>query len=369
MKLTISLDRAKKRETIEGHPIIVYMSNNYSEKRVYTKYRSKDIHWNKALQCPNKKHPDYYNLFEYVQQLKGKIANIILESTKRNIDFDEAKKLLFRNYSESFFERGLQEVKEYDTRWSALKSFNKFYPDIKINDIDKKFIERYKNTLLRSGRSPRGVDSYIRSLKSVFNKISNNDNPFSGITVNIPQKKNITATTADIEILQQAHLKGTRNDYRNYWLLMFYLGGIDPEVLSKLRYDRHVANGRINFNRDKGNSNTFCSNVIPDAALEILKTYHCKPYLVPIFKYRNYKTFMGNFARRFRVHCREMGISVELRPKGARYTFIDRAQQLLIDERITAQIVGHVRKTTTSIYTNEFPQKVVDEAHIKIIRI
>ena len=141
------------------------------------------------------------------------------------------------------------------------------------------------------------------------------------------------------------------NNYRNYWLLMFYLGGIDPEVLSKLRYDRHLVNGRIVFNRDKGNSKTSCNNIVPKQAVEILELYKKsgEPYFVPIHNAKNYRTFSGNFSRRMRELSRKLDLSVELRPKSARYTFIDRAQQMLIDERVTAQIVGHKRKTTTSI--------------------
>ena len=55
--------------------------------------------------------------------------------------------------------------------------------------------------------------------------------------------------------------------------------------------------------------------------------------------------------------------------KSARATFIDRAQQLLIDERITMEIVGHTQQSVHSIYTDEFPLHVRDEAHLKIIEV
>ncbi|MEE9361167.1 MAG: hypothetical protein V3U92_01055 [Cellulophaga sp.] len=58
-----------------------------------------------------------------------------------------------------------------------------------------------------------------------------------------------------------------------------------------------------------------------------------------------------------------------LKPKTPRYTFINRAQELLVDERITAQIVGHKSKSTTSIYTNNFSLVAQDEAHLKIVKV
>jgi hypothetical protein len=72
-----------------------------------------------------------------------------------------------------------------------------------------------------------------------------------------------------------------------------------------------------------------------------------------------------------RFYSRLLDLNLTRRPltKSARYSFINRAQQLLIDERITAEIVGHKRKTTTSIYSNSFPLEVRDQAHAKIIDV
>ena len=232
----------------------------------------------------------------------------------------------------------------------------------------------FRDQLLKEGNRPSGVDSYIRSLKALWSKFSDKPNPFKGVTTHIPDTIKIVASVSDLDILRDAKLEsssnyGGYNNYRNYWLLMFYLGGIDPEVLSKLRYDRNVVNGRIVFNRNKGNSKTGCNNIIPKQAQEILEHYKDKgsPFLVPIHKANSYKTFSGNFSRRLRELSKKLGLGVELRPKSARYTFIDRAQQILIDERVTAQIVGHKRRTTTSIYTNNFPLKFQDESHLRII--
>ena len=219
-----------------------------------------------------------------------------------------------------------------------------------------------------------GVDSYIRSLRALWNKHNKSENPFAGISIEIPDSVNPVATTEDIIKMKEVNLEnnseiGGYYNLRNYWLLMFYLGGIDTEVLTKLRYDQHVANNRINFNRNKGRSKTYCSNIITLEAEKLLSMYKERsyPFLVPIYKSSNYKTISGNYSRRLKELSIKPELSTKLKPKSARYTFIDRAQQLLVDERITAQIVGHKRRTTTSIYTNDFPIAVLDDFHKKII--
>ena len=90
---------------------------------------------------------------------------------------------------------------------------------------------------------------------------------------------------------------------------------------------------------------------------------------MPIYKAKDYTGFMKNFNNRLKKLCLKLELSKPLKPKTPRYTFIDRAQQLLIDERVTAQLVGHKRKTVTSLYTNDFPVSVQDAAHMKIIDI
>ncbi len=378
MKIKVKLlDRAGKR-TKKGYPIIVYASHNYQDRDWRTGYYAERNQWNPKLSKPTSKHPDYYMILDYLILLRDRISEVLLESTKRNLSFEEVKDWIFNVDKDSFYDSAMNSFPNNyrGTEWSAIRRFNKFYPYSTFNNVSQDITRMFRDELLKQGNKPSGVDSYIRSLKSLWNKLSDKPNPFKGVKTTIPDSLKTVASTEDIQKLHRASFK--REDgfsghyhYRNYWLLMFYLGGIDPEVLAKLRYDRNVVNGRIVFNRNKGNSNTSCSNVILTPAKEILKIYKTteSPYLVPIHLATNYRTFTGNFSRRMRELSRKLSLSVELRPKSARYTFIDRAQQLLVDERVTAQIVGHKRRTTTSIYTNDFPLRFQDEAHLKITNV
>ncbi len=378
MKISIKLNRRKNKKTPKGYPVIVYVTNNYQEKEWRTGFYSEISSWNKQRAVPTSKHPQYYHLLDYLLVLKARLNEVSLESAKRPISFEEAKDWIFNTNRDSFYELSMNTFEEgyRGTDWSAIRRFNKFYPDSTFNNVSYQSAIDFRNTLLKQGNKPSGVDSYIRSLKSLWNKLSDKPNPFKGVVTKIPDTIKTIASEDDLVKLTQADFPFNNGfsgfyHYRNYWLLMFYLGGIDPEVLSKLRYDRHLVNGRIIFNRDKGRSKTSCNNVIPEQALAILETYKDAsfPFFVPIYEATNYRTFSGNFSRRMRELSRKLQLSVELRPKSARYTFIDRAQQLLIDERITAQIVGHKRKTTTSIYTNDFPLEFQDKAHLSIINV
>lgn len=396
MKLNIKLDCRKSGQTPQGFPIVVHFAANYKQRDWRTGHYAKKKEWNERMATPTSKHPEYYLLLDYLSSLKLAISDIILQTKNRPISMNEVKVHLFKKEIKIFnnaamesFEKGYK-----GTVWSAVRSFNKFAPNLLFSEITNELAIKYRDHLLKKGNKPGGVDSYMRSLRAIWNRLSKEPSPFSGVPVEIPETIKTVANNLDLAKLKLFQENGLYNikktdhnnqektftikasksigtggyiNYTNYWLLMFYLGGIDPEALSKLRYDKNVVGKRIVFNRDKGRSKMSCNNSIPKEAWEILKLYDCKPYLVPIYKNKNYHSFSTNFSERMRLLSNRIELSVELRPKSARYTFINKAQQLLIDERITSQIVGHKRRTTTSIYTNDFPQSVQDEAHLKII--
>ncbi|MBO0323677.1 site-specific integrase [Muricauda sp. CAU 1633] len=378
MNLSITVNKRKSKKTKKGFPIIVYASHDYQDKEWRTGYYTELSDWNSQRSVPKAKHPQYYFLLDYLNALKVRLNEISLESTKRPLSFEEAKTWVFNENRDSFYQSAMNLFEEgyRGTDWSAIRRFNKYYPYSSFTNVSNEIALGFRDELLKQGNKPSGVDSYIRSLKALWNRLSNKPNPFKGVVTEIPDTVKRVASHQDLLKLIQSEIPNNTGfsgfyHYRNYWLLMFYLGGIDPEVLAKLRYDKHLINGRIVFNRDKGRSKTACNNLIAEQAWTILEQYKkpdC-PYFVPIHLSSNYKTFSGNFCRRLRELSRKLDLSIELRPKSARYTFIDRAQQLLIDERVTAQIVGHKRRTTTSIYTNDFPLNFQDDAHLKIITV
>ncbi|MGB2525647.1 tyrosine-type recombinase/integrase [Flagellimonas sp. SN16] len=364
MNITIKLDKSKRASNNQGHPVIVYITANYGEKKIRTEYRAKKNEWNEKLSEPTKKHSDYINLHRYITKLKSRINDVIYESTKKRLSIQDSVDMLFRKNSDRFYDLAKEGLPKFSTKMSALNSFNEFAPNIRMDELDMKLAKKYVAQRIKK-HSPGGVDSYRRSLKALWNTLSTEPNPFK-FPISIPDKEQRVATTKDLKKMKKAKLEGMAAFYRDCWLLMFYLGGIDLEVLARLKKD-NIVGDRVNFNRSKGNSETFCSNIILPEAQKIIDKY-MEDYFVPIHKY-NYREFRSNFSRRFKEVCKKMALTAQLTPKNVRHTFIDRAQQLLIDERVTAQIVGHKIRTTTSIYTNEFPRSVQDEAHAKIIAL
>jgi len=248
--------------------------------------------------------------------------------------------------------------------------------DVTIADITPKLAHSYMDALLKYN-TPNGVHTYMRTLNAIYNKLSEDKNPFKGVrpkkvktenkALNVDDVKKLATTRTLRHKFDGQNTNESINHFRYYWLLMFYLGGIDMVDLAQLRYDRHVVNGRVQFNRNKGGTSVRVNNKIFKLAADLLKLFDCRPYLVPIYKYKNHNDFVSYFNEKFCERVTDMELSKRPLSKSARYTFITRAQQLLIDERITIELVGHAQQSTHSIYTDEFPLDVRDAAHEKII--
>lgn len=338
-------------------------------------------HWNDQIKEITPEHPNYDNLIAPLLNLKSKIADI----NTGNYDYETAKQKLFGpigDTAQPFFAAGMDLVDEsrngqlYET---VLKSFNNVYPGIDYNAITKAHAKAYMHGLLKLNK-PNGVHTYMRTLNAIFNKIAFDlDNPFTGVRpakektrskhLNDTQLKKLFFTRTYKSRFDRQNDNITVNKYRYYFMLMFYLGGIDAIDLARLRYDEHVNDGRVQFYRFKGGTNVYINNKILPEAAEILQQFKCYPYLVPIYKYKSQVDFVSNMNDRLNNYIADLHIGQRVLTKGARYSFINRAQQLLIDERITMELVGHAQQSTHSIYTNEFPLSVRDEAHKKIINL
>lgn len=377
LKATIKFIKSYKANS-EGYPICIELYHK-SRRRREVIGRSHEFDWNPIDKTPLKTHPDYHDLLPVILEAKSKASRV----NWGDYTFEQAEKILFQEkkaVSQDFYNAGIyikpagRNGQLYKT---VLNNFRYFYPRIYTDEITPRIAKEYMNLLLRSN-SPNGVHTYLRTLNTIYNKICpDKPNPFKGVRPKKVITKNKALGIEDLNKLLSTRTIPSKydghNDYntinypRFYWMLMFYLGGIDFVDLASLRYDKHVQNDRIVFRRQKGGTNTLINNRIFPLAKDILKKFDCYPYLVPIFKYKDYNSYLNRVNRRFRESTIDLKLIKPPLTKSARYSFITRAQQLLIDERITMEIVGHSQQKIHSIYTDEFPLEVRDKAHFRII--
>lgn len=362
-----------------GFPIFITLYNQGKRHKQFIDY-STAAHWDPVNNVPFKQHPNFNVLMPVILELHAKIKSINLGL----VNYADAVALLFKPAVANgleFYTACLQfcdattNGKLYKT---VLNSFNAVYPGIFTTDITHGHAVNYMRQLLKTN-SNNGVHTYMRTLNALYNKISEDKNPFKGVRPKKVKTKNKALTEADVlKLMHTRSLKhkydghntnDTVNYYRYYWLLMFYLGGIDFIDLAHLRYDLHIKSGRVQFYRNKGGTNVFINNKVMPQATAILKHFNCYPYLVPIYKYKDHNGYLKAINQKAKDNTQDLNLTRPPLTKSARYTFITRAQQLLIDERITIEIVGHSQQSTHSIYTDAFTTAVRDRAHERIITL
>lgn len=379
MKASLKLQLSEKPNA-QGYPVYKILRASGKKPLKKTICRCQPCHWNDIDKILTREHPDYDLIIAGVLNVKSVIASINLGL----FDYETAKEKLFgkiKRQTTSFYDAALVLCTEDSTGRlyrTVVNSFESACPGVATSEITKQHAKDYLAAILTS-QTNNGAHTYMRTLQAIFNKISDLPNPFKGVRPKLIDTVSKDLTTEDLRRIfttrtykhkfDGRNTNDTINYYRYYYMLMFYLGGIDAVDLAQLRYDEHVSNGRIQFRRAKGGTSAMVNNKIFDEAAEILQYFDCYPYLVPLYKYKRHKDFVSNMNDRLGETLKDLKLTRKPLSKSARYTFINRAQELLIDERITAELVGHKRKTTTSIYTKNFPLVVRDEAHKRIIEV
>lgn len=172
-------------------------------------------------------------------------------------------------------------------------------------------------------------------------------------------------------------------EYRDLFMLTFYLIGINTVDLSKLTED-NIRNGRLEYRRAK--TNKLYSIKIEPEAEEIIKRYRGKKHLLSFFeKHKNYKTFRGlvneALSRIGPVAVNERGLAIKSENKRAimqplekdltiywaRYSWATYAADLEIPKDTISEALGHSHGAkVTGVYI-KYNRDKVDEANRKVI--
>lgn len=394
MTIEFKLNTSNK-ETKKGYALVIYVYLK-KIKNLPTPYHCKIDDWDDVLKEPKRTHPLYFDIIDYVLKTKIKIKKI--EGKPQDyVSVNQIERFLVNDNPDSFLnflKNYYEELKKNDKKtWvnynDAYNVLKKYQDEVYFSEIDYSFMEKFRDFKLKNGCNAGGVHYYLRTLRATYKKalkrgaFKPNDfaNPFEGVMPKLGKTKDKDFLLNEMKILYSnlpPKIRGLRPDidyhYHNYFLLCFYLGGLDFIDLANLRYDLHVKNGRVQFERFKGGTYEFIDNLIIPEALAILEKYKDNtPYLINIHKY-SYTTLRNNYVRRFRKFIssiknekKEQLIESYFTSKTPRYTFINLGKQLELNRDIMMEITGHSRGDAHSIYESSFSYEAKDAVHRKVI--
>ncbi len=256
-------------------------------------------------------------------------------------------------------------------------------PHCDFETMDKKWLERFEGWMA----STMKVNAYaihLRNIRAVFNYCINEEYttlyPFRKFQIKKEATRKRSLTVEQLRILRDYPCEEYQKRYRDLFMLMFYLIGINASDLF-LAKRNNVVNGRLEYKRNK--TGRIYSIKIEPEAQEIIDRYSGSDrngYLLNVMDdYSNYKDFlhrMGTGLKKIgeleRVGRGGKKIIQSLFPDlssyWSRHTWATIAAGLDIPKEIIAHALGHswADGTTTDIYIR-FDEKKVDNANRMVI--
>ena len=249
-----------------------------------------------------------------------------------------------------------------------------------FESMDKSWLENFETWMAKTMK----VNAYaihLRNIRSVFNYAIDEEYttlyPFRRFSIKKEETRKRSLTAEQLRLLRDYPCEEYQIRYRDMFMLMFYLIGVNAADLFNAKHSALV-NGRFEYKRAK-TGKLYSIKVEPEAQA-IIEKYKGKDYLLNIMDdYGNYKDFL----HRMGIGLKQIGeterkglggkksrnpLFPDLSSYWARHTWATVAAELDVPKEVIAHALGHswANSTTTDIYIR-FDMKKVDEANRKVI--
>ena len=268
--------------------------------------------------------------------------------------------------TKELYEATIKKVEEYDS-------------GVTMDEIKPNWLKSF-SVFLGGAVNGRGI--HLRNIRAVCNyaldeEITTNY-PFRKFKIPKEETRKRSLPIDDLrELMSLDRLTPQQEEYRDMFMLTFYLIGINTVDLAGLTKDS-IVDGRIEYRRAK-TGRLYSIKVEPEAEALIRKYQGEHKLLSPFERYKNYRDYghrMDSALKRLGPVCgkhrygvlKRTPINKDLSIYWARHSWATIAASLDIPNETIAAALGHsFGNRTTAIYIN-FDLKKVDKANQKVIR-
>jgi site-specific recombinase XerD len=289
----------------------------------------------------------------------------------------------YENYAAKIKTKSTRELFLY-----TLSKVRKFDPSIKsFTQITPSWLRDFKSYCEDTGMSVNGISVYMRNIRTVYklalddNIVQLNDYPFIRFRIRQEQTRKRALTIEQLRTLRDYPCTDAQRQYRDIFMLIFYLRGINIGDLLKLKTIE--ADGCIHYSRSKTRK-PYTVKVEPEA-LDIIERYRGRDHLLSIGdRYGNHRDYTHRINDALQAIGappadkrnkskpgpapldRGNGAFPGLTTYWARHSWASVAAGLDIPKETIAAGLGHGGNTVTDIYIN-FDTRKVDEANRKVL--
>ena len=283
----------------------------------------------------------------------------------------------YLRFAENRSAQGTREV--YFSTVARMRAYDPDISDREFEDIDRQWLSGFDEFLSRTSRSANARAIHFRNIRAVFNDALDDEiisfYPFRKFKIRTQPTRKRSLTVEQIRTLATYDCEDYQTVYRDMFMLMFYLCGINSVDLFNARPDA-LSNGRLEYVRAKTHK-AYSVKVEPEA-MEIIDRYRGKDYLLNVMDSRtNYKDFLHRMDKALKqigpVERHGLGgkktrhpLFPDLSQYWCRHTWATIAAELDIPKETIAAGLGHGGNTVTDIYIR-FDLRKVDEANRRVI--
>lgn len=392
------------RRVKPGQPAIMKIAIGHGNKTSYVSLDAKLLpeQWEDGRVI---NHPEKFVLTAYLNEMKQKLDSHIIWLTREQklagmtasdirdsflIEVDPEKKknkedqssflYRFNKYAARMSEGS---KRTYDHTLNRLTAFTSLpgkisLDKLKFEDITVEWLSDFDKFMAETAKSKNSRNIHFRNIRTVFN-----DAIEDTITQHYPFRrfkiKNEVTAKRDLSVEELRQLiyfecEEHAKKYRDYFLLMFYLMGINNVDLCNLK---EIVKGRIEFHRTK--TNHFFSMKVEPEAMALIEKYGGENYLLDILDHWDSDVF---FRKKMNKTLQKIGpvtrsglggkkkyapLFPKLTTYYARHSWASIASSLDIPvETISAGLGHEYGNKITAIYIN-YDNRKVDIANRKVI--
>lgn len=257
---------------------------------------------------------------------------------------------------------------------------------LRFEDITVSWLKEFENVLRRDGLAVNSVARHFREIRAVYNDaidyevVSLASYPFRRFKIRNEKTAKRSLTVDQLRALRDYPCTEAQRQYRDIFMLIFYLGGINLVDLFGLT---EIVDGRIEYTRSK--TGVPVSLLVQPEALEIIQRYRGTRHLLShADRYANHE----DFTRRLNRALRAIGAPEAEKPnkskpgparidkkKGAfpgmtsyaaRHTCATLMAELDIPDATIDRVLAHADNTIAAVYIKR-NQKKADDAMRRVI--
>lgn len=319
-------------------------------------------------------------LQETLSQAERKIMQLQANGTLRNYsnkalssylstdDASKAKEHLFQYQAEKFISLIQNErTREiYLSTLSHLRSYDEI-STLTFEEMTVGWLKEFEAYMVQNGLSTSTRGIHLRNIRAIFNYALDMEAisvyPFRRFKIKSEETKKRSFTIVQLRQILRSPIKPSQEKYRDIFLLVFLLMGINMVDLSRLT---KIERGRINYKRAK-TGRLYSIKVEPEA-LHLINKYKGTKHLLRFFDtnkdYRNFEKKLNNAMTDIAKQC---GIEERVSSYWARHTFATIAASIDIPRDTISECLGHrYGSKVTAVYVN-YDLRKVDEANRKVI--